>query len=177
MRANFLLSLQSDKPISRKKHGGPFQTQTTMYKVIGVFALLLFLPVLLSCGRSGDDGVRAVVDSFSTAYFNWQLSRAAQYADSGSRRWLSYAASQVGQDDVDSLRAMPEGAAVRVDAIDYGDDDSTAVANVEVSHFLASGAIGQPPRTVGHATFLIPLACRNGVWRVALRELPRRLSE
>lgn len=151
--------------------------QTTMYKVIGVFALLVFLPVLLSCGRSSDDGVRAAVDSFSTAYFNWQLSCAAHYADSGSRRWLSYAASQVSQDDVDSLRAMPEGAAVKVGGIAYGDGDSTATATVEVSHFLASGAIGQPPRTVGHAVFSIPLACRNGVWRVTLRELPRRLPE
>lgn len=129
--------------------------------------------LLSSCGKSGDGELRTAVDSFSTAYFNWQFARALPFADDASRQWIAFAASQVTQEDVDTLRSMSEGASVEVKDVRY-EGDSAAVAVVGVSHFVALDTIGRPPHTIEKATFHLPVVCRNGEWKVALRSLPKR---
>lgn len=142
--------------------------------VIASFAMAITLLVSCSsCFHREEDGAGEAVDSFATAYFNWQFGKAVRYVDAGSERWLSYAASQVMQEDVDSLRAMAEGANVDVKDVAYG--DSLAMATVEVGNFLAFDSIGKAPRVVDRATYKLPVKQVGGRWKVVLDGLPRQL--
>lgn len=138
--------------------------------------MAIFASLFVSCGscfHREEDGACEAVDSFSAAYFNWQFGKAIHYVDGGSERWLVYAASQVTQEDIDSLRAMPEGASVEVKDVAYG--DSLAMATVEVSNFLAFDSIGKAPHVVGKATYKLPVRRAGGHWKVVLDGLPRQL--
>lgn len=132
--------------------------------------------VLSSCGsrfNDGESGLREAVDSFSIAYFNWRFKDAAKYVDQGSMPWLDYAASQVSQEDVDSLKAMVEGASVEVK--DVEGSGSYRVATVEARGFLSFDSIGRPPRIVYKATFQLPVNKVGESWKVVLRSLPRQV--
>lgn len=123
-----------------------------------------------SCRQSEEEQLTEVVDSFSATYFNWQFHRSVAFCTPESRRWLSYMASQVGQRDVDRLRAHPEGAAYEIGEVAYTPGISTATAVVTVSHFLAMDTIGAEPQLVERAWFAVPLVLRGGRWRVSLSE-------
>lgn len=132
--------------------------------------------VLGSCAsRFNDDesGLREAVDSFSLAYFNWHFRDAVHYVDQESVVWLDYAASQVNQEDVDSLKAMSNGAFVELK--DVKGSGSCRVATVEARGFLSFDSIGRSPRIINTATFQLPVKQIGESWKVVLRSLPRQV--
>lgn len=150
--------------------------KTYIFSHLAIASLVTVITLFVSCSscfHHEEDGACEAVDSFSTAYFNWQFGKAIHYVDDGSARWLRYAAAQVTQEDVDSLRAMPEGASVEVEDVVYG--DSLAMATVEVSNFLAFDSIGKAPHVVGKAAYKLPVRRADGHWKVVLEGLPRQL--
>lgn len=132
---------------------------------------MCFLAGLGSCGHGGENSAKEAADSFSVAYFNYRFADAEPFATQGSRRWLSFAASQMTQEAVDTLRAMKYGAEVDVSDVDY-QDDTTAVATVGVSNFMSIDSIGRHPRIVAEKQFVLPLVLRNDTWLVNLSALP-----
>lgn len=149
--------------------------KTHIFSHLVVASLAAVITLFVSCGscfHREEGGAGEAADSFATAYFNWQFGKAVRYVDAGSERWLSYAASQVTQEDVDSLRAMAEGASVDVKGVAYY--DSLAMATVAVSHFLAFDSIGKAPRVVDKATYKLPVKQVGGRWKVVLEGLPRQ---
>ncbi len=121
-----------------------------------------------ACNQGSESQLVSNIDSFSTAYFNWQFQRAVPLCTPESKRWLSYMASQVNQADVDSLKAQPQGATFEVGNVSYQDGDSLANVEVTVSHFLSMDTLGRAAQPVEKARFVIPVAFRNGLWRVNL---------
>jgi hypothetical protein len=136
--------------------------------LLGGVALLL-LPT--GCHDGDEDQLKAYADSFSTAYFNWQFAKAQPYCTPESRIWLLFASSQVTQEDVDSLRAQPEGASVKIEDVDY-DSDTSAVVSVTVRNFLPMDTIGKRGPAVERADYLLSVCYRDSLWRV--RALPKR---
>ncbi len=132
--------------------------------------------VVTSCHKGSESQLQETVDSFSEAYFNWQFPRAVAYCTPESRRWLSYAASQVNEDDVDSLRAMDRGAEHAIDKVDY-QNDSVAVARVTVRHFMAMDSLGHAGQLIDETHFALPVVYREEQWRVHLSSLPRAQRE
>ena len=126
---------------------------------------------LTSCFHHGENDARDAVDSFSVAYFNWRFKDAMPFVTPQSKQWLRFAASQVDQEDVDSLRAKQYAAEVKVDDVSSV-DDTTKLATVIVRDFLAMDTIGQGPHAVPIDTFRIPVALTKGYWRVSLHRLP-----
>ena len=106
--------------------------------------------------------------AFADAYFNWQFPTAVGHCTPESRRWLSYMASQVNQQDVDALRAMTEGAGCKVEDVEMGGGDSTATALVCVRHYLSMDTLGQTGKVVDEARFVVPMVRRRGKWLVSL---------
>lgn len=135
------------------------------------------LPLGCSRPHEGDgDQLATAVDSFAASYFNWHFENALKNVDAGSQEWLVYAASNVHQADIDSLRAMSEGAAHELGDIDYT-SDTTAVAFVTVRNFLAMDTIGASAHLVGEAKFALPLRYVGGKWLVSLRALPKAMKQ
>lgn len=129
--------------------------------IIGIIALS-------SCNNDSEKQIKEVVNNFSSAYFNWKFADAAKYVSYTSRRWLVYASSQVTQQDVDSLRAMKEGAILTIDNISYENSGSLAKAKVIVSNYLLMDSIGIAPRVCQHGEYEIPLSYDGKEWRVIL---------
>ncbi len=133
-------------------------------------SLLLGVP-FSSCTSKGEQ-LETCVDSFAQAYFRWQFLKAVRNCDAESYRWISFVASQVTQADVDSLRE-------RRDDIDctIGNahllNDSMAVVEVDVSHFLRMDSLGRATFVEQKSTYCIPAILRNGFWRVSMREVLR----
>lgn len=122
--------------------------------------------------RDGDeDQLCEDVDSFAVHYFNWRYAEALPYCTDESRPWLQFAASNVRQADVDSLRAMESGASCEVGDIDYT-SDSTALATVRVEGLLVPDTLGRSSHRLSSGTAQIPLVFR-GKWKVHLSALPR----
>lgn len=146
-----------------------------MKKIIDILYIFLALFIVsgqTSCGHGGENSAEDAADSFSVAYFNWRFVDAQRFATEGSQRCLSFAASQVTQEDVDSLRSMAFGAETDVKDVTYK-DDSTAEAIVEVKGFLAMDSIGKKPLMVNKKRFTIPLSLTGDKWVVNLKSLPR----
>jgi hypothetical protein len=144
-----------------------------------IFSAVVGLSLLWACERhhEGDEEqLTETVNLFTTAYFNWHFQEALKNVDDDSRRWLVYAATNVHQADIDSLRAMKMGASHEIDDVDYT-SDTTAVAFVTVSNFLAMDTIGTSGHVVEKAKFALPLTYEKGKWQVSLRELPRQMKE
>ena len=123
-----------------------------------------------SCTPQGDQ-LETCVDSFAQSYFRWQFQRATSNCDTLSRRWLSYVASQVTQDDVDSLRNMKTDVKYTLGSTSLS-NDSTAIVDVQVSHFLSMDSLGQVTIVEKQVTYGIPATFHDGYWRVSLREVP-----
>lgn len=140
--------------------------------VLAFVFLSMFSLFWSSCGHGGENSADDVADSFSVAYFNWRFVDAQHFATKTSQRWLSYAASQVTQEDVDSLRKMLSGAETNVEDVDYK-DDTTAIAVVKVRGFLAMDSIGKAPRIIDEKKFTLPLSLVGDKWLVNLKGLPK----
>lgn len=143
------------------------------------YILAFFGTILLSsCHRSlnmtdaGDAGEAA--DSFAVYYFNWQYDKAARFVTEESLPWLSYAASQVQQEDIDILR-QKEDATVEVEDVETDGEDKTVVLTVR--DFLRMDTIGTAGHLVREARFRLPMKSQleNGkqVWKVRMEGLPR----
>lgn len=141
---------------------------------------LLVCPFLLlatgfgcGSGNSDRDKAEAAASSFAQAYFNYNFDEAAKYCTQDSRRWLSFAASNIYEADIEVLRNMDTGATAEVTDMDFSDDDSTAVATVEVANFMQRDTIGKAGRVIDAAVFALTLVRRDGVWKVRMASLPR----
>lgn len=160
------------KKIKNMQH---HQTLYSLYLCLASFSLFS----LTSCDaphKGEEDQLKETVDTFASAYFNWHYNDALQLVDSASRKWIIYAASNVHQADIDSLRAMPEGATFHIKDIDYT-SDSTAVAFVTVKNFLAMDTIGTASHTVESAKFALSLKYKKEKWHICLTSLPRPMKE
>ena len=124
----------------------------------------MLLTLLGSCSHSDDFAPwEQAVESFSVAYFNWDYPKAASYATDSSLPWLSYAGSQVTQDDLELINTKTELATVEVmpDAVIV--NDSCVVATGLVRNFLEMDSIDDivevarknfPGRIDRHCTYL-----------------------
>jgi hypothetical protein len=166
--------------VNRKQTIQPTMTKHGIHHHLfaGILGLLavMFLLGHSACHEGDGDQLEATVDSFSSAYFNWQFVKALPYCTPDSKRWLSYLSSQVNQWDVDTLKAMKEGATVHRGDISYP-DDSTAVVEVTVKHFLTMDTIGLVGQIRDEAKFRIPMVCRAGEWKVHLSQPLRPLAK
>lgn len=138
--------------------------------VVCVFVLVSSF-FFVGCGVYGINEPQAVVDTFATAYFNWRFKQAENCVTPSSRKWLRFAASQVVQEDVDSLKAMESAASVEVEQLD-DIDDSTMLATVLVRNYIACDSIGSHPHREEKREFKISISLVGDYWRVKLSRLP-----
>lgn len=147
----------------------------TFISMMVVGLAVSMITAVSACHKGSESQLTEVVDSFAEAYFNWQFPRAVSCCTPSSRRWLSYASSQVNQLDVDSLRSMDRGAEHTIDDIDY-QSDTLATVRLIVRHYRSMDSLGHVGRLMGEAQFVIPVVYQHERWQVALNGLPRALK-
>ena len=139
-------------------------------------SLLFIIPILLlSCEHVGSEReARDDVDSFATAYYNWQFQKAVKYCTRTSEPWLHFAATNVHQADIDILRTQDEGASHEIKDFKII-DDTTAQAFIEVHNYLRMDTIGKAGDMMKKGMFIIKMRYNNKKWLVDLNQLPREV--
>lgn len=138
-----------------------------MYMKNILFALAVVL-LLTTCSGSGfneDSDITEAVDSFATAYFNYDFKAASRHCTAESVKWLRYAATNVIDEDIELLRAQSEGATHEVVVVNRA-TDTTATASIAVRNFLQRDTLGRPGHIVSQGLFSVNLAYRSGRWLV-----------
>lgn len=129
---------------------------------------------LCACtNHKNEEQLRDTASAFAQTYFNWQFNDALAHCTPSSQRWISYAASQVKQDDVDKLRNAEQGARSEIKKIHFEEGDSMASVVMKVENFLSMDSIGTVGHFVESATYTFQLVRQAKRWKVKLTELPR----
>ena len=123
--------------------------------------------------HKNEEQLRDTANAFAQTYFNWQFNDALAHCTPSSQRWISYAASQVKQDDVDKLRSAEQGARSEIKKIHYDEGDSVASVVMKVENFLSMDSLDAVGHFVKSATYTLQLVRQTKQWKVRLTELPR----
>ncbi len=123
--------------------------------------------------HKNEEQLRDTANAFAQTYFNWQFNDALTHCTPSSQRWISYAASQVKQDDVDKLRSAEQGARSEIKKIHYDEGDSVASVVMKVENFLSMDSLDAVGHFVKSATYTLQLVRQTKQWKVRLTELPR----
>ena len=123
--------------------------------------------------HKNEEQLRDAANAFAQTYFNWQFNDALTHCTPSSQRWISYAASQVKQDDVDKLRSAEQGARSEIKKIHYDEGDSVASVVMKIENFLSMDSLEAVGHFVESATYTLQLVQLNKQWKVRLTKLPR----
>ena len=123
--------------------------------------------------HKNEEQLRNTASAFAQTYFNWQFNDALAHCTPSSQRWISYAASQVTQNDVYKLRSAEQGARSEIKKIQYEEGDSVASVVMKVENFLSMDSIGTVGHFVKSATYTLQFVQLNKRWKVRLTKLPR----
>ena len=132
--------------------------------------------LLTACHQQENDPyaeARQRVQDFAEAYFNYDYQRAAELITPESMKYLRFAASNITQQDIDTLNAQEMPTAVEVTDYWQAPGDSTGTATVEVTDYLQKTTIGGGMELVDEATFQLTVVEREGMYYVKMEGLPR----
>ena len=135
-----------------------------------ILFLLLSSCFLSSCsgeGHGDEHGIDAAADSFATNYFNYRFVRSLQFCTPESEKWVRFAASNIIQEDIDTLRAQASGASYEIVDVDERNDTS-AIVQYRVSDFMLIDTLGRAGRIVSDCVFDVSFVFRQGKWLVKM---------
>lgn len=148
--------------------------------IVSPILLFCLLFVASSCEFHAGSSrqLKKQVDSFAVYYFNWQFHKAVRFVTPESEKWMSYAASQVHQADIDLLQQKELPATCEIQKITYNDTLFSAIAHVTIRNYLRMDTIGKEASVIDVANFDIPLSyhSQSDKWIVNINELPRPLK-
>lgn len=135
------------------------------------FSLIVSMLSLTSCNKNNEDQaleeITGTVDEFAEYYFNFDLNGTIKTCTPESKKWLSFLASNIRQEDIDILKAQKEGSWHETGDIIFT-SDSTVNVECKVFNFLKIDTLGRAGSMTEHATYKIPLVKRNGKWKVKM---------
>ncbi len=138
------------------------------------FILLSAAIFILSCSADEDKLRKDTANSFATAFFNWEYKKCLNKVTPESHGIIRFLASNVSKDEVEKLKAMPEGAAAELLPESKLLNDSTFQAVVKVTNTYCPDSIGRQAIYHNQAKAEFLLVKRNGKWRVdMLRGAPK----
>lgn len=143
------------------------------FTIILTIAGCVLIGLCACTNKKNEVQLRDTASAFAQTYFNWQFNDALSHCTPSSQRWISYAASQVKQDDVDKLRNAEQGARSEIKKIHYEEGDSVASVVMKVENFLSMDSLDAVGHFVESATYTLQLVQLNNRWKVRLTELPR----
>lgn len=117
-----------------------------MKKRISIFLSFFLSLFLVACcnGKNGEEVIAENVQTFASAYYNWDFPAAAQLATDDSQLWLRYLASQVDTVDIAAIRDKEKAAEVEILSLDM-EGENSGNATVVVRNYLAMDSIGKIP--------------------------------
>ena len=131
-------------------------------------SLLLAATPLHSCSYRSDSQVEGQAKTFAQAYFNLRFKQAASLCTESSIKWITFHASNIQQEDIETLDSQSDTALCDIDDMaNYGD---SATAVVTVRNFLCCDSIGKKGQMCREAKYRISLRKVNEEWLVHLSQ-------
>ena len=143
------------------------------FNTLFITAALLLATACQEMRQTEDEAANSQALAFAQAYFNLDFERAARLATPESRKWLSFAASNLEQRDLDLWNAQAEPAVAEIGGTTEWVDDTTRTVAITVKDFLQLDTIGQEANMVDEAAFRLTTVKREGKWLVRMASLPR----
>ena len=142
--------------------------------VMGTLFLAGVATVLLSgCDTSPDSNpaARNAAVAWAEAYFNCDFMQAQDYSTPESSKWLSYAASNITEHDLELLHER--NAVVTCDDITVT-NDTLLLVTLRVRHYLKPAMLGeQAVQADEEGVFNITVVQRDKQWKVRMEGLPQ----
>lgn len=134
-----------------------------------------FIILCSACGNDSDDKetIRKDIGDFATFYFNYNFHDALRFCTPESKPWISFIASNIGEEDLEVLRSQEEGAVADIEEISINSDDSTAVVTVRVENYMKLDTIGHCGTMEKEGIFHLPVVKREKRWLVKMEDLQR----
>lgn len=136
-----------------------------------VFACLLLIS---ACGQDTNDSDEKFSQqalAFGEAYFNYDYEDAAKLVTPESEKWLSFAASNITQEDIDLINSH-DRATVTVDDFTLN-NDSTAMVTLIVKDFVQKDTLFRPASVTDEAEFQLEVVRREGKYFIKMEGLPQ----
>ncbi len=140
---------------------------TKSFIYVGIIATLLSF---FGCNEYYyDSDISRTVDSFATAYVNYDFQKARRFSTDDSEKWISYTASNITKSDIDFINKF-ENATTYIDDIDVDDDAGIGFATVVVNGWVKKDCIGlSSPKVVEECTITFKIVKnKNGKWLVKM---------
>ena len=140
------------------------------------FALIATVVAILAACSDGnaslDEKASGAATDFAKAYFNYDFKRALDLTTPESAKWISFAASNITQEDIDVLNTREKEASVELTDCRMV-NDSTCETLLTVSNYMATDSIGRPGIIKEEGMFRLKVVNRDGKWKVRMEGLPR----
>lgn len=123
--------------------------------------------------KEGGDMADETATQWAEAFFNYQYDRAARFVTPESRKWISFAASNISEQDVEILRQQENMAnIILLDCVQT--NESTWTATIEVNHFLVRDSLDKAGHLVDTDTeFQVDIVERDKRMFVRMEGLPQ----
>lgn len=114
---------------------------------------------------------------FADAFYNYQFDKCLAYCTPEAKSWIRFAASNVHESDVQTLRSQKVGASVKLDDICLEEGDTLAIVHLTVSDFMTLDSIGKAGKIIRKATVALPAIYREKKWLINLQRIPEITNE
>ncbi len=136
--------------------------------------ILLFIGLLsltLACNNSKEtsqkDDLLVIVDSFLTCYFNYDLLGANGFVHPESKKWITFLASNIHQEDLDSLKTFMQEPSYEIKDVQYI-NDSLALVRCKASCVYELSQIGATSNIVKSAEYSFNMVKVNNKWLIKM---------
>lgn len=155
-------------------------TKHTLDRIIAASAVTLILLTAFTVTSCKEDNEEEKIENgacrFAEYFFNCLYKDAMKLCTPESSKWLSYAASNISQDDIDILNSQKDDATCESTDV-IMPDDTTAVVTMKVKNFLMMDSIGVPSKIKESALYTIVMRKRDGRWKAHLDSMPQEVKD
>lgn len=112
--------------------------------------------------------IEKCVTGFTEAYFNFGLNEAAEYCTPESRKYLSFLASNIREEDLEELNKQEVTTSFEIEDVSLGANDSVAYAIITVENYMDVEKIEEVGRMVDKGKFRLKTVRRDSKWYVKM---------
>lgn len=142
----------------------------------GTLIFLTTISVASCSGNNDEEEIENNACRFAEYYFNCLYKDAMEMCTPESAKWLSYAASNISQEDIDILNSQKDDATCESTDLTM-ENDSTAEVTIKVKNFLMMDSIGVPSKMRDSALYSIVMRKRDGQWKAHLCCMPQEVKK
>lgn len=146
---------------------------------MNIYILILALSVSLfftSCSETfvseDEKNLTSLTDSFVSHYFNYEFSKAKDFSTPESEKWLRYRATNVIQEDIDTLRKQNERVKLTISSVNMLCDTAATII-CDVSNYLSVDTLGRSGRMAKSGKYKFNAVKRDNRWMIKMEDLPR----